>query len=142
MAHVLRHGINLHREHVLEQMQGILNGTGKWQVQERERCERIVHDHVALRDAANTAEHERISVEQKAERDAHLAALVGRICLPQVLSRRLGASSTTLTGLAAMLRALIVENDPDAIRAGVAEIADALDEMAAPAAATATATAA
>lgn len=38
--------------------------------------------------------------------------------------------SGNISGLAEKARALIVQNDPDAVRAGLAEIADALDAMA------------
>jgi hypothetical protein len=95
-------------------------------------AERAVRDHVTLRDA-DPAERERLKAEQQVHREAQLAALAQSIrshhAGVKVLSTATGCTSTTHTKLAALARRLMVENDPDAIRAGLAEIATALDGM-------------
>lgn len=52
-----------------------------------------------------------------------------RTALNQALSSPQPAARTTLSAIADKARALITQNDPDAVRAGLAEIADALDAM-------------
>jgi hypothetical protein len=88
--------------------------------------------HLALRDA-DPIERERLKAEkaaQLAEQAKRIRALLGR---PQVLPKANAAASTTLnpSALAAQIRALMVQNDPDVLRAGLAEIACQLDGMAA-----------
>jgi hypothetical protein len=95
---------------------------------------RAVRDHVTLRDA-DPIERERLLAERKARGQAELAALAREIRSAltgaKVLSTANGYRSATLTALAARVRALMVENDPDAVRSGLAEVAQALDGIAA-----------
>jgi hypothetical protein len=99
-------------------------------VREQE-IERRVRRHIAIRDA-DPAETERLKVQQEAEDAARLAEFAQGVRKtfgrqPYVLSTGNGGSSATLTALADKARALMVQNDPDAVRAGLAQIADALD---------------
>jgi hypothetical protein len=99
----------------------------------RRRCESKVADHIAARDAADPAERERLKAKQEAARAAALAGIGIRIKAainkPQVLPSPQRAGSDNTKALASKARALITQNDPDAVRAGLAEIADALDSL-------------
>jgi hypothetical protein len=113
-------------------------------------AERWAADHVAWRDGDET-----VRARLTAEHEASLA--YGKMLADRLRGDGIGdkryeavgangketlAQPSELRRIAGRLRVLMAANDPDAIRAGLAEIADALDEMAEPAAATTTATAA
>lgn len=105
-----------------------LHGLGVSPVCEEE-IERDLRWHVTVRDA-DPAEAERLKMEQEAASAAQLAELAQGIRAalgkPQVLPTAHGYTSATHTALADKARALMVQNDPNAARAGLREIADAL----------------
>jgi hypothetical protein len=95
--------------------------------------EHKVTQHITLRDA-EPAERERLAAQYAAEAEAERAewiaairSLTGQL---SVADRYRLANDNTCHHLAERLRALMVENDPDAVRAGLAEVADALDRLA------------
>jgi hypothetical protein len=94
---------------------------------------RSVADHVELRDASDPDERERIKSRQAAERDARLNGVAGSIHAMRsgvsVVEPQVTTEQQHLPVLAAKARALMTQNDPDMIRAGLAEIADALDAL-------------
>jgi predicted NBD/HSP70 family sugar kinase len=81
-----------------------------------------VQQHCAERDGDTE-----LAVTLKAQSDAAQAAWAAEF------RKRFSAPSApgneTLSVIAAKVRRLITENDPDAIRVGLAEIADALDQI-------------
>ena len=94
---------------------------------------RSVRQHIAVRNA-DPAERERLEKAQEAksaERLSELAqgirATLGR--QPYVLTTANDGTSSTLTALADRARTLLTQNDPDAVRTGLREIADALDQL-------------
>jgi acetaldehyde dehydrogenase (acetylating) len=88
-------------------------------------------DEVAYR-AAGPAERARLDAERKAASEARLAELAhgmrAAFGKPDALTTPNSYPSSPLM-LAAKARALMTQNDPDAVRAGLAEIADALDAL-------------
>ena len=134
MADVLRWEATSSRKRVLDQTSRVLASETEWLRGRRESCERRVRQHIAARDA-DPAERERLIRQRKAEGTKRLAeaaqAIRAAASRPaQVLSSANGDLPTTLTSLALQARALIAMNDPDVVRVGLAEIADALDAMA------------
>jgi hypothetical protein len=98
---------------------------------------RYVQEHIACRDD-DEATRAAIAAQREADRAKWIEA--GRAIGQALAARRAGkyfvaknvAGSETLMPLApiaAKARKLITENDPDAIRAGLAEIADALERL-------------
>jgi hypothetical protein len=75
---------------------------------------------------ADPAERERLIAQRKAEGSKRLAEAA------QAIRAAAGrpALSTTLTSLAPQVRALIAINDPDVVRVGLAEIAEAIEAAA------------
>jgi hypothetical protein len=98
----------------------------KWTAEERAEIRRAVAEHIALRDAATPEERERLLAQYAAEREREREERSAR--WREVLSIHPPAEMDN-TYLAAKARALMLENDPDVIRAGLAEIAEALDTM-------------
>jgi hypothetical protein len=98
-------------------------------------CQKAAQRHIAYRDGDATA-RAAMDAEDEAERAAWIAGagamLGGRGCNRLEANDALASqhlSRAEAAGLAAKARALMVENDPDAIRTGLAEIADALDAI-------------
>jgi hypothetical protein len=83
---------------------------------------RFVQQHCAERDG-DTERATALREQSDAARAAWSAEFRKRFAAPAV------PGNETLTALAERCRALITQNDPDAIRAGLAEIAHALDAM-------------
>jgi hypothetical protein len=134
MADVLRWEATSSRKRVLDQIDRVLASETEWLRGRRESCERRVRQHIAVR-SADPAERERLIAQRKAEGTKRLAeaaqairAAAGRPA--QVLSSPNGDLSTTLTSLALQVRALIAINDPDVVRVGLAEIAEAIEAAA------------
>lgn len=105
-----------------------------WQREQRDRAARGVRAHLAVRDADPVradqlrAEHQAEGAKERARlAETIRATLAGRPAY--VLTTANGDTSSTHIALAAKARALISANDPDAIRAGLAEIADELVAM-------------
>jgi hypothetical protein len=95
--------------------------------------EQEVQDHVAIRDG-DTVAVALVRAKQEARRAAWMAefaSVTSVIRNPMACVARPEApwSDNTLRELADKARALITQNDPDAIRAGLADIANALDSM-------------
>jgi hypothetical protein len=113
--------------------------------EERKRLERKVSQHIAERGAATAEERERLIARHRREHNARIVALLtgtGVRPLTQFLDD--GAAPATAasvvetppapldntnSSLAAKARALMTQNDSDAVRTGLAEIADALARM-------------
>jgi hypothetical protein len=139
MADVLRWEATSSRKRVLDQTSRVLASETEWLRGRRESCEHRVRQHIAVRDA-DPAERERLIGQRTAEGTKLLAeaaqairAAAGRPA--QALSSPDGDLRdlpTTLTSLALQARALIAMNDPDVVRVGLAEIADALDALGRP----------
>jgi hypothetical protein len=152
MGEVLRHHATIDREKSLpKQTQEKLNppASSKWAHEDKAGIERRVHEHVALRDA-DPSERERLKARFEARAAEQLQRAEARMmggsqALPKssighsdntspvpslhVLSSGKSCVPATLIALATKARALMVENDPDAIRAGLAEIAETLDAL-------------
>lgn len=88
---------------------------------------RFVEQHRAKRDG-ETARLAALEAEGRADLARVMSRLSGRVSVANANAR---VGSATQTDLAAKARALMVENDPDVIRAGLAEIAAALEGQAA-----------
>jgi hypothetical protein len=127
---------DMHHDWVLKRTQQTLDGQGKWDVEDRANIERHVSQHIAVRDATDPAEAERLRAEHEAEQAKQLAQRTQRLRAlaggspAQVLPSESEYRSTTLNALADRARALMAQNDPDAVRAGLREIADALERLA------------
>jgi hypothetical protein len=119
MAQVLRHGVYPTRERLHESTRDYLE-PDLWALgaQHQEEIAEGVAEHVAIRDAATPEEAGRLRAQYAAELDRKLAFFPGKVT---------DAPGPTPTVLAAKTRALMTENDPEAVRAGLAEIADALE---------------
>ena len=103
----------------------------------RERWARFVGYHIAWRDG-DAATRAAVDASREADQQAWLAE--GERLLAQAMGwgpgpddKRYPASddvgNETLMALADRLRALAVQNDPDAVRTALREIADALDQL-------------
>ena len=139
MARVLRFYPSSPRQFVVEKTRERMtpSETNKHGKEELDKIRREVSEHVALRDA-DPVERERLKAQQLAEatkrtQEAVRALQAMGMGRPQVLPRGNCDNRETLNALAAKARDLITQNDPDAIRAGLAEIADALDAISKPA---------
>jgi hypothetical protein len=88
-----------------------------------------VADHIAYRDG-NWADRAALEAKWEARNQEMIAlgrsGLAGPVSVTQPPSPD---GNETLTNLAAKARALVSTNDPDAVRAGLAEIAEALDRL-------------
>jgi hypothetical protein len=116
MAHVLKHGVYPTRERLHENARDYLE-PDRWArgTRHREEVAEEVAEHVAIRDAATPEEAGRLRAQYAAELDRKLAYFP---------SKERHDPGSTPTVLAAKTRALMTENDPDAVRADLAEIAD------------------
>jgi hypothetical protein len=105
-----------------------------WDAPERlAQAEQHVAEHLVMRDGTDEQRAQLIE-RQEAEQDLHVAKLqyaaaVARNPIGVLLSSSQAASGN-LSELAEKARKLITENDPDAIRDGLKEIAAALDAIA------------
>jgi hypothetical protein len=114
------------------------NQNAPWDEPERlAMAERKVGEHLIMRDGSDE-QRRQLTDRRAAERELSMAKLSLAI---RVRSNPMGVllngsriASGNMKELAEKARALMVENDPDAIRDGLAEIAAALDGMAAEAA--------
>jgi hypothetical protein len=132
MASLLQPNAYANRPWVEERIRAIFNATSGWDPERLKDCQTRVSQHIAIRDAADEAERERLRYEHQTLNELRALALASFTGVPG--PRRTPSSGprpdNTRT-LAAKARALISENDPDAVRKGLAEIADALERLAA-----------
>jgi hypothetical protein len=101
----------------------------------RQPHEQRVRQHIAVRDAVSHAEAARLVERQRAADMLTLAQITGNARLANAalgihaLPKTRSPTFDNTKALAAKARALMVENAPDAVRDGLAEIAAALDAM-------------
>jgi len=92
----------------------------------RAEVEEEVQNHIAVRDAATPEEAERLKAQIRAKLDCEVAFGLVR---PPPRRPRPPPRAPAWEALAAKARALMTENDPEVIRAGLAELADTLDGL-------------
>jgi hypothetical protein len=116
--------------HATKSMQEALTSGDPWAVRERECAAAEVQRHIAERDAPTPEERARRAAEHAQEREQQQAeqnAAMGTRILRAL--KRCPPCTRADEGqhLATKARVLLTENDPDAIRAGLIEIAEALE---------------